>query len=118
MLLSLVKFFLIFVEIVTSSPLGHQIFWLRSIRFNFFAESSDVNIHSSCISGIIISPNEIKKVIAAISFCANKLPQARDVCLAARDVLATRACFHHTAVRQRLVSFGVLGAGVPKTCGS
>jgi hypothetical protein len=38
------------------------IFWLARVRFDFFTKTTDMYIHSSDISRIFISPDNIQKV--------------------------------------------------------
>ena len=54
-------------EIVTSSPLSKQIYRLRTVGLNLFAESSYVNVNGSGIAVIFKSPDFIKKLVAGVN---------------------------------------------------
>ena len=44
------------------------IFGLARVGLDLFAETTDMYVHSSDISRILISPNDIQKVLTAVNF--------------------------------------------------
>ena len=54
-------------EIIANSPLCVNVFRITWIYFNLLAQSSDMYIYRSCISRILISPDNIQKTFPAVN---------------------------------------------------
>ena len=54
------------LEIVTNSPLGHDVFGRRGILFELLAQTPDVYVNGTVIACVAVAPDNIHEVLAAV----------------------------------------------------